>query len=39
VTSTLIDDASHALFPGQPDAAARAVLGYGTDRAGLTRFG
>jgi pimeloyl-ACP methyl ester carboxylesterase len=28
VTTTVIDDASHALFPEQPDAVAAAVLGY-----------
>jgi pimeloyl-ACP methyl ester carboxylesterase len=28
VSSTLIDNASHALFPEQPGAVARAVLGY-----------
>jgi pimeloyl-ACP methyl ester carboxylesterase len=28
VTSTVIEDASHALFPEQPTAVARAVIGY-----------
>jgi pimeloyl-ACP methyl ester carboxylesterase len=28
VTSTVIDDASHALFPEQPDAVASAVIDY-----------
>jgi pimeloyl-ACP methyl ester carboxylesterase len=28
VTSTVIENASHALFPEQPDAVAAAVLGY-----------
>ena len=28
MTTTVIDDASHALFPEQPDAVATAVLGY-----------
>jgi pimeloyl-ACP methyl ester carboxylesterase len=28
VTTTVIDGASHALFPGQPDAVASAVIGY-----------
>jgi pimeloyl-ACP methyl ester carboxylesterase len=27
-TSTVIEDASHALFPEQPTAVARAVIGY-----------
>jgi dienelactone hydrolase len=28
VTSTVIADASHALFPEQPDAAATSIIGY-----------
>jgi pimeloyl-ACP methyl ester carboxylesterase len=28
VTITVIDGASHALFPEQPDALASAVIGY-----------
>ena len=28
VTITVIDGASHALFPKQPDAVASAVIGY-----------
>lgn len=28
VTTTVIDGASHALFPEQPDAVASAVIGY-----------
>jgi pimeloyl-ACP methyl ester carboxylesterase len=28
ITSTIIDDASHALFPEQPDAVAAAVIEY-----------
>lgn len=39
ITSTVIDDASHALFPEQPDAVAAAITSYPVTNANAVMSG